>query len=113
MSVTVNNLSKIYGAQKAANNIPFILNKWKVEGLFAAVSFGKSSIAKKIFFLAISLSFCTAIFAQNGKPSFNTDSFIRKLDSTDQALIGKPYPDFKHLGDDGIVYSNKKMLGKK
>ena len=34
-------------------------------------------------------------------------------DSLNQAKIGTRYPDFEYSGDDGIVYSNKKMLGKK
>jgi peroxiredoxin len=113
MSIIVNHLSKIYGAQKAVNDISFTINKGEIVGFFKISVTAKSVIIKKIYILIVALSFYSTIFAQNDKRPFNLDSFIRKQDSIRQTAIGKPYPDFEHLGEDGIVYSNKKMLGKK
>ena len=58
-----------------------------------------------IFFFLLN----TEGFAQKDDPDF----FLKKKDSLNKALIGTPYPDFAHSGDDGIIYSKKKMLGKK
>lgn len=51
----------------------------------------------------------TSLFAQKNNP----DDFLRKKDSLNKTFIGTPYPDFEYTGDDGIIYSKKKMLGKK
>ena len=106
MSITVNSLSKIYDVQNKVNNHQVI---W----LFYFNSTAKLKKIKKIFFLVFSFSLCTTVFAQKSKQFFNTDSLLRSKDSLGQTAIGKPYPDFEHLGDDGVLYSNKKMLGKK
>lgn len=58
-----------------------------------------------IFFFLLN----TVGFAQKDNP----DVFLKKKDSLNKAVIGTPYPDFTHSGDDGIIYSKKKMLGKK
>jgi peroxiredoxin len=68
---------------------------------------------KKLFFLIFFFIINMALFAQKNKKPFNPDDFLKKQDSLNKIAIGKPYPDFEHKGDDGVVYSNKKMLGKK
>lgn len=55
--------------------------------------------------------FSVTAFAQ--PPRGSTDWFMQRTDSMNKAMIGKPYPDFKYKGDDGVVYSNKTLLGKK
>ncbi|MEO7047050.1 MAG: TlpA disulfide reductase family protein [Ferruginibacter sp.] len=57
--------------------------------------------------------FSSIIFAQESKKPFNPDEYLRKVDSINQSLIGKPYPAFEYKGDDGKLYSNKNLLGKK
>lgn len=48
MSITVNNLSKIYGAQKAVNNISFSINKGEIVGFLGPNGAGKSTTMKII-----------------------------------------------------------------
>jgi ABC-2 type transport system ATP-binding protein len=48
MSITVNNLSKIYGAQKAVNNISFTINKGEIVGFLGPNGAGKSTTMKII-----------------------------------------------------------------
>ena len=48
MSITVNNLSKIYGAQKAVNNISFTINKREIVGFLGPNGAGKSTTMKMI-----------------------------------------------------------------
>jgi ABC-2 type transport system ATP-binding protein len=48
MSITVNNLSKIYGAQKAVNNISFTINKGEIVGFLGPNGAGKSTTMKMI-----------------------------------------------------------------
>jgi peroxiredoxin len=68
---------------------------------------------KKIFSLIVLLFFATTLFAQVKRKRVNTDIELKKIDSTNKAAIGKPYLDFEHIGDDGITYSKKNLLGKK
>lgn len=48
MSITVNNLSKIYGSQKAVNNISFTINKGEIVGFLGPNGAGKSTTMKII-----------------------------------------------------------------
>ncbi|MEY2916575.1 MAG: gliding motility-associated transporter ATP-binding subunit GldA [Bacteroidota bacterium] len=48
MSITVNNLSKIYGAQKAVNNISFTVTKGEIVGFLGPNGAGKSTTMKMI-----------------------------------------------------------------
>jgi ABC-2 type transport system ATP-binding protein len=48
MSIEVNNLTKIYGAQKAVNNISFSLNKGEIVGFLGPNGAGKSTTMKII-----------------------------------------------------------------
>jgi ABC-2 type transport system ATP-binding protein len=48
MSITVNNLTKIYGAQKAVNNISFAINKGEIVGFLGPNGAGKSTTMKII-----------------------------------------------------------------
>jgi ABC-2 type transport system ATP-binding protein len=48
MSITVNNLSKNYGAQKAVNNISFTINKGEIVGFLGPNGAGKSTTMKMI-----------------------------------------------------------------
>jgi ABC-2 type transport system ATP-binding protein len=48
MSISVNNLSKIYGAQKAVNNISFTINKGEIVGFLGPNGAGKSTTMKII-----------------------------------------------------------------
>ena len=48
MSITVNNLSKIYGAQKAVNDISFTINKGEIVGFLGPNGAGKSTTMKMI-----------------------------------------------------------------
>jgi ABC-2 type transport system ATP-binding protein len=48
MSITVNNLSKIYGAQKAVNGISFTINKGEIVGFLGPNGAGKSTTMKMI-----------------------------------------------------------------
>ncbi len=48
MSITVNNLSKNYGAQKAVNNISFTINKGEIVGFLGPNGAGKSTTMKII-----------------------------------------------------------------
>lgn len=48
MSITVSNLSKIYGAQKAVNNISFTINKGEIVGFLGPNGAGKSTTMKII-----------------------------------------------------------------
>ena len=48
MSITVNNLSKVYGAQKAVNNISFAINKGEIVGFLGPNGAGKSTTMKMI-----------------------------------------------------------------
>ncbi|MBP6023750.1 gliding motility-associated ABC transporter ATP-binding subunit GldA [Ferruginibacter sp.] len=48
MSITVNNLSKIYGTQKAVNNISFSINKGEIVGFLGPNGAGKSTTMKMI-----------------------------------------------------------------
>ena len=48
MSITVTNLSKHYGAQKAVNNISFTINKGEVVGFLGPNGAGKSTTMKMI-----------------------------------------------------------------
>ena len=57
--------------------------------------------------------FGNILYAQANKRSFNTDSLLRVRDSLKKTMIGKPYPDFEHTGDDGTAYSKKILSGKK
>jgi peroxiredoxin len=59
-------------------------------------------------FILFSL-FNTVLFAQRDNP----DAFLRKKDSLNRTFIGTPYPDFEYTSDDGIIYSKKKLLGKR
>jgi ABC-2 type transport system ATP-binding protein len=48
MSITVNNLTKIYGTQKAVNNISFAVNKGEIVGFLGPNGAGKSTTMKII-----------------------------------------------------------------
>ena len=48
MSITVNNISKIYGTQKAVNNISFTINKGEIVGFLGPNGAGKSTTMKMI-----------------------------------------------------------------
>ena len=48
MSISVNNLSKIYGTQKAVNNISFSINKGEIVGFLGPNGAGKSTTMKMI-----------------------------------------------------------------
>lgn len=48
MSIQVNNLTKIYGTQKAANNISFTINKGEIVGFLGPNGAGKSTTMKMI-----------------------------------------------------------------
>src|SRR5690349_19050504 len=48
MSITVNNLTKIYGTQKAVNNISFKLDKGEIVGFLGPNGAGKSTTMKII-----------------------------------------------------------------
>jgi ABC-2 type transport system ATP-binding protein len=48
MSISVNNLSKIYGTQKAVNNISFTINKGEIVGFLGPNGAGKSTTMKMI-----------------------------------------------------------------
>jgi ABC-2 type transport system ATP-binding protein len=48
MSITVNNLSKIYGTQKAVNGISFSINKGEIVGFLGPNGAGKSTTMKMI-----------------------------------------------------------------
>ena len=48
MSISVNNLSKHYGAQKAVNNISFTINKGEIVGFLGPNGAGKSTTMKMI-----------------------------------------------------------------
>ncbi|MBS1510088.1 MAG: gliding motility-associated ABC transporter ATP-binding subunit GldA [Bacteroidetes bacterium] len=48
MSITVNHLTKIYGAQKAVNNISFSINKGEIVGFLGPNGAGKSTTMKII-----------------------------------------------------------------
>lgn len=48
MSITVNNLSKNYGAQKAVNNISFTVNQGEIVGFLGPNGAGKSTTMKMI-----------------------------------------------------------------
>lgn len=48
MSIQVNNLSKIYGSQKAVNNISFTINKGEIVGFLGPNGAGKSTTMKII-----------------------------------------------------------------
>ncbi|UEG51073.1 gliding motility-associated ABC transporter ATP-binding subunit GldA [Ferruginibacter lapsinanis] len=48
MSITVNNLTKIYGSQKAVNNISFTINKGEIVGFLGPNGAGKSTTMKII-----------------------------------------------------------------
>jgi ABC-2 type transport system ATP-binding protein len=48
MSITVNNLSKIYGAQKAVNDISFTITKGEIVGFLGPNGAGKSTTMKMI-----------------------------------------------------------------
>jgi ABC-2 type transport system ATP-binding protein len=48
MSITVSNLTKIYGAQKAVNNISFSINKGEIVGFLGPNGAGKSTTMKII-----------------------------------------------------------------
>jgi len=48
MSITVNNLSKIYGTQKAVNNISFTISKGEIVGFLGPNGAGKSTTMKII-----------------------------------------------------------------
>ena len=48
MSITVNNLTKIYGAQKAVDSISFKINKGEIVGFLGPNGAGKSTTMKMI-----------------------------------------------------------------
>ncbi len=48
MSITINNLSKIYGSQKAVKNISFTVNKGEIVGFLGPNGAGKSTTMKMI-----------------------------------------------------------------
>ena len=48
MSISVSNLSKFYGAQKAVNNISFTINKNEIVGFLGPNGAGKSTTMKMI-----------------------------------------------------------------
>ena len=48
MSITVNNLTKIYGAQKAVDNISFKVGKAEIVGFLGPNGAGKSTTMKII-----------------------------------------------------------------
>jgi ABC-2 type transport system ATP-binding protein len=48
MSITVTNLTKIYGTQKAVNNISFTINKGEIVGFLGPNGAGKSTTMKMI-----------------------------------------------------------------
>src|SRR5215218_6147454 len=48
MSIKVNNLSKIYGTQKAVNNISFSIEKGEIVGFLGPNGAGKSTTMKMI-----------------------------------------------------------------
>ena len=48
MSITVNNLTKIYGAQKAVDDISFTVNKGEIVGFLGPNGAGKSTTMKII-----------------------------------------------------------------
>ncbi len=48
MSIQVNNLTKIYGSQKAVNNISFTINKGEIVGFLGPNGAGKSTTMKMI-----------------------------------------------------------------
>ncbi|MFZ1452328.1 MAG: ATP-binding cassette domain-containing protein, partial [Ferruginibacter sp.] len=48
MSITVNNLTKIYGAQKAVDDISFSVNKGEIVGFLGPNGAGKSTTMKII-----------------------------------------------------------------
>lgn len=48
MSIIVNNLSKVYGTQKAVNNISFSIQKGEIAGFLGPNGAGKSTTMKMI-----------------------------------------------------------------
>ncbi|RYF84061.1 MAG: ATP-binding cassette domain-containing protein, partial [Chitinophagaceae bacterium] len=48
MSITVKNLTKIYGEQKAVDNISFTVNKGEIVGFLGPNGAGKSTTMKMI-----------------------------------------------------------------
>jgi thiol-disulfide isomerase/thioredoxin len=95
MLMAKKNLSKIYNVQKTMNGMSLRITN-NICGLI-------------LLFCLLS----TAVFAQKDKKPFNVDAFLKQKDSLYRTLIGTAYPNFEHFGDDSIVYSNKKLLGKK
>jgi cytochrome c biogenesis protein CcmG, thiol:disulfide interchange protein DsbE len=68
---------------------------------------------KKIFLIAVLSFLFNSLFAQTKRKTPNPDEQLKKIDSINKSAIGKPYPDFEYLANNGVVYSKKKLLGKK
>lgn len=78
MSIEVNNLSKVYGTQKALNNVSFKINKGEIVGFLGPNGAGKSTMMKIL---------TTYINASNGEAKisgFNIESDSKKV----QRLVG-------------------------
>lgn len=67
----------------------------------------------KSFLTFLCISFGSIAFGQQVKRHLTPDEQMERYDSIKKSMIGKPYPDFEYKADDGIVYSKRKMLGKK
>jgi len=78
MSIEVNNLSKVYGTQKALNNVSFKINKGEIVGFLGPNGAGKSTMMKIL---------TTYINASDGEAKisdFNIESDSKKV----QQLVG-------------------------
>src|ERR1700754_4613561 len=67
----------------------------------------------KMFIVSVSFCLLSVPGFSQSPPKQTSDQFMQRVDSIKRSMIGKPYPDFEHKSDDGIVYSKKSLLGKK
>lgn len=78
MSIEVNNLSKVYGTQKALNNVSFKINKGEIVGFLGPNGAGKSTMMK------ILTTFINASDGEAKISDFNIESDSKKV----QQLVG-------------------------
>ena len=78
MSIEVNNLSKVYGTQKALNNVSFKINKGEIVGFLGPNGAGKSTMMK------ILTTYINASHGEAKISDFNIESDSKKV----QQLVG-------------------------
>lgn len=98
MSITVNNLTKIYGAQKAVDDISFTINKGEIVGFLGPNGAGKSTTMKIITgYIAATAGtaiVCGSTFAENSNETKKKIGYLPESNPLYYDMYVREYLDF-------------------